>query len=130
MILIVDPDVETASLIQAIVAEAFLMPTRTAPDGRLAWPLLQAGTVEFLILAVHLPPGNGPAFYAALRRMRGTLPPVLFITAWPELIGGAGTGGPVLIKPFSPADLIAAVEAAWPGAPPRRVGPFHADGLH
>jgi len=85
----------------------------TAADGPTAIALLESGLdIDVLLTDLNLPGAAGPVIIGAARATRPGLPVLLMSGA---LGGEAPEGVHLLAKPFSAADLVAAVEAAVAG---------------
>jgi two-component system, response regulator YesN len=84
-----------------------------AGDGLEAWGLLEEGNGPFALLVVDLgmPRWDGTTL---IRRVRAEQPAqrVLVITGHPELLQALPPSMSILLKPFSPTDLVRAVRLA------------------
>jgi len=110
LILVVDDEVE----IQALLADTLRLDGHevdTASDGEQALHLLDRDLYDLIVTDLWMPTLDGPALYQALRARYGAaIPRVIFMTAYPGKTEFAhflaDTGEPVLIKPFSPAQIL------------------------
>lgn len=94
---------------------------RIAKSGELALSILNAETVDLILLDIEMPEMSGFEFMEALKAKLSAgdiekIPPVIFVTAHatPELLTQAKSAGAVgyVIKPFEPQVLIAKVDEA------------------
>ena len=110
LILVVDDEAE----IQALLADTLRLDGHevdTASDGEQALHLLDRDLYDLIVTDLWMPTLDGPALYQALRERYGAaIPRVIFMTAYPGKTEFASfladTGEPVLIKPFSPAQIL------------------------
>lgn len=124
MVLIADDDPEFAASLEPVLTQHGYS-VRIARTGEEALALASHEGVTCLILDVRMPVLSGIEVYLRLKEAGRTVPTV-FITGFPGERTVAltrakqGTGQDVLLKPFDPNDLLAAIEAAMAGKAPRR----------
>lgn len=89
-----------------------------SPDGREAWRRLNETDYALVILDVRMPLASGRDVLKLIRQERADLLPRVLLTSG-DLMNEAttgfirDTGRPFLPKPFTPDDLIEAVEALY-----------------
>jgi CheY-like chemotaxis protein len=104
---------EDESNLRELIAHILLMDDHevdTARDGVEALYRIQQRTYDLIISDLRMPNLDGPGLYKVLREHYGeALPRVIFVTGHAEAEDYvpflAGTGDPVLTKPFSVDDL-------------------------
>ena len=78
-----------------------------------AWDLVEKEQIDFAILDIGLPDGNGVDFCRELRNKGNTIP-IIFLTARDEeidrIVGLEVGGDDYLTKPFSPRELVTRVK--------------------
>jgi len=116
-VLVVEDDVDLASLLQMIVAEAGY-PVRTAPDGAQALLLVAERMPALVLLDMRMPVMNGWEFARAFRERHGRATPVVVVTAAEDARGRAEeiAADGWLEKPFDIDDVLRIVER-WLGPP-------------
>ncbi len=110
LILVVEDEAE----IRALLADTLSLDGHevdTASDGEQALLLLDQRRYDLIASDLRMPALDGPGLYQALRERYGAaIPRVIFMTAYayePKYASFlAKTGEPVLIKPFSPAQIL------------------------
>lgn len=114
-ILVVDDDPSIRqTIVEILDLEGY--PVAQATNGAEALEYLDHELPALILLDMRMPVLDGWGFARALQE-RGLRLPILVLTAaqnarrWAEEIDAAG----VLAKPFDIRDLLAAVEALWPG---------------
>jgi DNA-binding response OmpR family regulator len=111
-VLVVDDDPQIVELMRDfLTAEGYAV--ETAPDGRAALQIVQAGTVNCILLDVMMPELNG---FELCRQVReNTDIPILFLSARDEdydKIRGLGLGGDdYIVKSASPSEVVARIKA-------------------
>jgi DNA-binding response OmpR family regulator len=124
MVLIADDDPEFAASLEPVLTQHGYR-VCIARSGEEALALASQEGVTCLILDVRMPVLSGIEVYLRLKEA-GRAVPTVFITGFPGERAVAltrmkqGTGQDVLLKPFDPNDLLAAIEAAMAGKAPRR----------
>ncbi len=114
LILVVEDEAE----IRALLADTLSLDGHevdTASDGEQALLLLAQHHYDLIVTDLWMPTLDGPALYQALRERYGAaIPRVIFMTAYPGKTEFASfladRGDPVLIKPFSPAQILQLVQ--------------------
>ena len=113
-VLVVD-DEATISEIVARYLERAGHATRTAADGPSAVASVMERRPDVLVLDVMLPGFSGLEVMRRVREQEGAAPGIILLTARGEehdRVGGLRQGADdYLVKPFSPAELVARVEA-------------------
>jgi CheY-like chemotaxis protein len=110
LILVVEDEAE----IRALLADTLSLnghEVDTASDGEQALLLFDQRRYDLIVSDLRMPALDGPGLYQALRARYGAaIPRVIFMTAYPGKTEFArflaDTGEPVLIKPFSPAQIL------------------------
>lgn len=111
-ILVVEDDPLVAEVIAAALDDDYA--TSLVESSASALHLLSDGGVDLVLLDCTLPDGIDHALIPALDRM-GL--PVIFMSGDPQRMEGLATQPrPFILKPFTLADLVAAVERAVSGA--------------
>ncbi len=124
MVLIADDDPDFAASLEPILTQHGYS-VRVARTGEEALDLAAHDTLNCLILDVHMPVLSGIEVYLRLKSAGRTVP-TIFITGFPAARNAAlarlahPLDQDILMKPFDPAELLAAVDAAMAGSPPRR----------
>ncbi len=124
-ILLVEDDETVRALVVRVLREAgYTVLEATSPQDALGLARNPSTPFDLLVSDVLMPGMSGPDLVREVRAARPDAP-VLYITGYADrLLGGPGRpdGGPnVLVKPFTPAALAAAVRHALAAAP--RVNP-------
>ena len=111
-ILIVEDEPAISDNIQFVLENEGLETTRVA-TGLAAWPILDDGAVDLIVLDIGLPDINGLDLLKEIRRTRTT--PIILLTARTSEIDrvlGLEVGADDYVaKPFSPRELAARVKA-------------------
>ena len=111
-ILIIEDEPAISDNIQFVLETEGLQTTRVA-TGLAAWPILDDGAVDLIILDIGLPDINGIELLKEIRRTRTT--PIILLTARTSEIDrvlGLEVGADDYVaKPFSPRELAARVKA-------------------
>lgn len=115
-VLIVDDHEPMRALLRKVLERAGAAEVRDASDGAAGLALLEQGSAD-LILVDQTMPGMDGATFVTRARAAGSGARVLVITgrgdaATRDAAHAAGADG-VLVKPVSPRDLIAAIEAMF-----------------
>ena len=124
MVLVADDDPEFAASLEPVLKQHGYR-VRIARSGEEALTLASQQGVTCLILDVRMPVLSGIEVYLRLKEA-GRAVPTVFITGFPgeRTVALArmkqGAEQDVLLKPFDPNDLLAALEAAMAGKSPRR----------
>ncbi|WP_320670319.1 response regulator transcription factor [Patulibacter defluvii] len=137
-VLVVDDEPTVADLVARYLARAGFR-TRVAHDGETALALVAERPPDLLVLDVMLPGIGGLEVLARVAERRPDPPAVILLTARgeePDRITGLRRGADdYVVKPFSPGELVARVEAvlrrrdpAATAAPPLVHGPLTIDG--
>jgi signal transduction histidine kinase/CheY-like chemotaxis protein len=120
-VLVVDDDAALRDVISALVASLGCKPT-TVSDGAAAIRAVQqpGAPPDLVITDVVMPAMNGPELAARLRELVPGLK-VLFMSGYTEYADGViDSDVPLLAKPFTRADLAAAISKLLPLAPPAK----------
>ena len=92
-----------------------------AAGGEAAARLLEtAGEIDLLLTDVHMPGGHDGIELARIARARHPALPLIFATGRPDRVRDFGELGPldvVLVKPFSPRQMLAALRDLLPARP-------------
>jgi len=111
-ILIVEDEPAISDNIQFVLENEGLETTRVA-TGLAAWPILEDGAVDLIVLDIGLPDINGIDLLKEIRRTRTT--PIILLTArtseTDRVLGLEGGADDYVAKPFSPRELAARVKA-------------------
>lgn len=111
-ILVVDDDAQIRQLAAKLLRDHGYRASM-ARDGREMWQVLEAGSVELVILDVMLPGGNGLDLCRELRRTSAL--PVIMLTALgsdtDRIVGLEIGADDYLAKPFNPRELLARINA-------------------
>jgi DNA-binding response OmpR family regulator len=124
MVLVADDDPDFAASLEPILAQHGYR-VRIARTGAEALDYVAYGNINCLILDLRLPMLSGIEVYMRLKE-QGRAVPTIFITGFPgeRNLAMARLDQPfeqdILLKPFDPADLLAALDAAITGRGPRR----------
>lgn len=116
-ILVIDDDPDVLELVTDVLQDAGYE-TTTAADGEEAAQLLAWQTFDMVVSDIMLPRLNGMRLLERVRREHPRMPVVLISGyATHELADEAMRrgGAHILLKPFSPADLLDTVRAAVDG---------------
>jgi two-component system catabolic regulation response regulator CreB len=111
-ILIVEDEPAISDNIQFVLEAEGLETTRVG-TGLAAWPVLEDGAVDLIILDIGLPDINGIDLLKEIRRTRST--PIILLTArtseMDRVLGLEVGADDYVAKPFSPRELAARVKA-------------------
>ena len=122
-ILIVDDEPAISDNIQFVLESEGLETTRVA-TGLAAWPILDQGAVDLIILDIGLPDINGIDLLKEIRRRRAT--PIILLTARTaeidRVLGLEVGADDYVAKPFSPRELAARVKAVLRRVQPAAAG--------
>lgn len=120
MVLVADDDPDFSRSIEPILSRHGYA-VEIARDGREALEKAQAPGIDCLILDLRMPLLSGLEVYLRLKQIARSVPTV-FVTGFADerheaqaRLGGFTEG--MLVKPFDPAELLTAVEAAMPTEP-------------
>ena len=114
MVLVADDDPDFAASVESLLRQHGYG-VETARTGEEALSIQAAGSVDCLVLDLHMPVLSGLAVYMRLKET-GRLVPTILVTGFADEQRDAIshltplTGG-LLVKPFDPADLVSAIEA-------------------
>ena len=121
MVLVADDDPEFANSIEPVLRNHGYQ-VRIARSGDEALALASQGALNCLILDVRMPVLSGIEVYLRLKEA-GRAVPTIFITGFAgdrTMALATLSEQNILMKPFDPAELLVALEAAMAGHPPRR----------
>ncbi len=124
MVLVADDDPEFAASLEPVLTQHGYR-VRIAKSGEEALVLASHDTLNCLILDVRMPVLSGIEVYLRLKDA-GRAVPTIFITGFPadRNLALARLSHPleqdILMKPFDPGELLAALDAAMAGNAPRR----------
>jgi DNA-binding response OmpR family regulator len=115
-ILVVDDEPIVVEVVQRYLGrEGFLVVTAATSDAALAAATSRERPPALIVLDVMLPGIDGVELCRRLRQLHGATMPIILLTARGEeadRIGGLGAGADdYVVKPFSPAELVARVKA-------------------
>ena len=114
-ILLVEDEVNIASFIERGLRE-FGHEVYVAYDGATGWELTQKNDFQLLILDIIMPKMNGLQLCKQYRQRFGYHAPVIMLTArseeYDKLTGLESGADDYVVKPFSPNDLVPAIEVA------------------
>ncbi|TPV93425.1 MAG: response regulator [Myxococcales bacterium FL481] len=111
-VLVVDDEPQVARVIQhSLQRRGYAVSTATDPAAARALWAERGRKIDLVICDVVMTPVRGPELVREFAQAR-PLPPVLFITGYSEEAAQSDLDHPVLTKPFSVAELTAAVERA------------------
>ena len=107
-VLVADDSTELGAFVRAALEEAGFDVVVTS-SGTAAIALMEQGSVDVAILDVLMPGMSGDVIAERLRRISPDLPVLLMTGSYGDQFV-AGVPAPVLHKPFSAEELVAAVE--------------------
>ncbi len=122
-VLVVDDEAELASLIRDVL-EAAQLEVATAESGEVALALLATARFDAVVTDLRMPGMDGAALWREIRTRQPALAQrVVFVTGDTLSVGAqrflAETGCACIDKPFTPAELLARVEACLAALPSR-----------
>jgi urea transport system substrate-binding protein len=111
LVLIVEDDPDLRALVAALVG-TLDVDTVCAEHGLAALEAMEKRQPDLVVLDMKMPVMDGWAYCDQLARRPGPRPPILVVTAAPDVAGRAEAVGAAawLEKPFEPDDLLSAVE--------------------
>ncbi len=124
MVLVADDDPDFSESLQPILTQHGYR-VRIANTGEEALALASHNVLDCLILDMRMPVLGGIEVYLRLKNAGRSLP-TIFITGFPNERNAAlarlsqPLDQGILMKPFDPAELLAALDAVMAGRPPRR----------
>ncbi len=121
IILVDDDDVYRCLNVATLESANYIV--HAFPDFRGVTELVDSGApLHLLLVDIVLPQGtpHGIALAGMVHIRRPTVP-IMFVTGYAQHSGDLPLGSRLLLKPFSPQDLLAAVATALTTPPSRRV---------
>jgi DNA-binding response OmpR family regulator len=121
-VLLVDPDEETAQVLETVFCTQGYLVTRAATAVK-AFSILRANAISLMILDLHLPDTDGFVFLSMVRRSKPAL--AVVITTQDQTVESLlkamrmGARG-YLIKPLAPEQVLECVKAILLETRPRR----------
>lgn len=118
LVLIVEDDPDLRELVAALVG-TLDVDTMTAEHGLAALELMDRRQPDLVVLDMKMPVMDGWAYCDRLSRRPGPRPPILVVTAAPDVAGRAEAvcAAAWLEKPFEPEELLSTVERLLQPAP-------------